>query len=346
MEGMSKHFFYRNVRARGELELFLLSAASSLLLVRLFLQLSGFPQLGGDGLHIAHMLWGGILMAAAIIICLSFLGIRVQRLGAIIGGAGFGIFIDELGKFITADNNYFYQPAIGLIYAVFIILYLVVNFVSRNRPLSSREYQLNALSQLKEAVVRDMDIREAAEVRRLLDKADQHDPLTQHLRRMLEGIKPVPVKPTRLGRYSVAIGRQYESFWRQRQSNTLVRTFFVGEVFLFVASVVWIIYRNLDNVFDLFAGRLPFSKELVIGQLLSSLVAAAFTIWGALLLKNSRLRAYEQFRRATLINIFLTQFFMFTRIEFAALPGFFFNLTLLGLISYAIRQERRLRTTA
>jgi hypothetical protein len=58
------------------------------------------------------------------------------------------------------------------------------------------------------------------------------------------------------------------------------------------------------------------------------------------------MRAYEQFRRATLVNIFLTQFFAFARVEFNALPGFLFNLILLGLIGYAIRQEQQLASKA
>src|SRR5687767_1548428 len=125
---MSRGIFYRNVRARDQLEIFLLSAASSLLLVRFYLHVAGYPQIGGGGLHIAHMLWGGALMLVALTITLSFLGARAQWIVAVVGGAGFGVFIDELGKFITHDNNYFYQPAVGLIYAIFIVLYLTFNF--------------------------------------------------------------------------------------------------------------------------------------------------------------------------------------------------------------------------
>src|SRR5688572_1651815 len=93
--------FQRNYRANDQLELFLVSAVTSLLAVRAYLHLSGYPQIGSGGLHIAHMLWGGFLMAAAIAMALTYLGRRIERISAVVGGIGFGIFIDELGKFIT-----------------------------------------------------------------------------------------------------------------------------------------------------------------------------------------------------------------------------------------------------
>ena len=138
----------------GELlERFLVSGIVSVLVIRWALALTGYPKLGGGGLHIAHMLWGGLLMLTAITLSLAFLGARVQRLSALLGGVGFGVFIDELGKFLTRDNNYFFRPTVGLIYAIFIILYLLFNSLSRVTRLTRREYELNALAQLEEAVL-------------------------------------------------------------------------------------------------------------------------------------------------------------------------------------------------
>src|SRR5690348_13503679 len=76
-------------------EIFFVSGVVSLLLTRFYLVLTGFPQLGAaeSGLHIAHLLWGGLLMLVALVLLLAFLGRSMQRTAALLGGIGFGLLL-------------------------------------------------------------------------------------------------------------------------------------------------------------------------------------------------------------------------------------------------------------
>jgi uncharacterized membrane protein YczE len=142
----------------GELqEMFLIAAVGTILVIRTQLWLTNYPQLGGGGLHIAHLLYGGIFMVLAIGLLVTFLGRSPRFPAAIVGGVGFGFFIDELGKFITSDNNYFFQPAAALIYLIFIGLFLVSRALQRRRGLSPREKLSNAIDFIGEAARHDFD---------------------------------------------------------------------------------------------------------------------------------------------------------------------------------------------
>jgi hypothetical protein len=343
---MKNHFFYRNSQARDQLEIFLLSAIGSVLVIRFFLHITGYPQLGGGPLHIAHILYGGVFMAAALVVSLAFIGVRVQRLAALLGGIGFGFFIDELGKFVTSDNNYFFRPAVGIMYAIFVILYLTFNFLSRTQKLSSREYQLNALLHLEEAILHDMDATEKERAHHLLLQADHRSPITRHLQDLVTNVQLVPPdEPRNITKALNWLDRKYTDFWEMRGSNRLVRFFFVFESLLFVLVVSWGIFNNIDDITHLLeTGTASYDFWLFMGQIISSIVAAGFAVVGAVLLARSRMSAFEQFRRAALINLYLTEFFIFSRVEFAALPGFIFNLGVLLFVTYIIHQERRVRT--
>src|SRR2546427_6027103 len=154
---LTRPFFIRNLDAGKLLESFLVSAVAAFLGVRFFLGVTAYPRLGGGGLHIAHMLWGGTLMVAAVLLLLSNLGQRIRRAAAVVAGLGFGLFIDELGKFITSDNNYFYRPAIALIYVVFVLLFLWWRSLERHRVWDEQTYLANALMLLQDAALHDLD---------------------------------------------------------------------------------------------------------------------------------------------------------------------------------------------
>ncbi len=339
---MSK-FLYRNVRGRDLLDSFLISAISSLLLLRFYLYLTGYPQLGGGPLHIAHMLYGGVLMMIALVVSFIFMGIRSRQISAIVGGVGFGIFIDELGKFITEDNNYFFRPAVGIIYAVFVLLYLLFSLLTRTQHLSSREYQINALAELEEAVAQDLDSSERAHIYRLLDASKKDSAMTRHLREFVDTMRiTADVKPSRVRLLIRKVDDIYMRFWQKRGSNILVRLVFIAQATVLVAAVMFTVYNNIDDITAVLSGSLTYGRELIVAQVMASIVAGGFVLYGLSKLTSSRYDAFEQFRRATLINIYMIQLFIFVRIQFQALPGFVASVVLLILIMFVLRQERRL----
>lgn len=343
---MSRLPLYRNVKARNQFDLFFVSAITSLLSVRLYLELADYPQVGGDTLHIAHMLPGGLLMMLALLINFTLLGNRTRQISAVIGGVGFGVFIDELGKFITKDNNYFFEPAIGIIYALFVVLYLVFNFITKDKALTSREYQLNALAQLEEAVALDMDKGEREEVYRLLDKADQRSKVTKELRRLVDSVDVASEEHhRRFHKLSRSLDEWYARFWRQKRSHAYVQILFALQAVAIFGTLVFTNYTNINDVSLLFDDQVTYGEELIIGQLLSSGASIVLLIYGLIQLPSSRLMAFEQFRRATLINIYLTQFFAFSRIQFEALYGFAASLIILILLGFIIREEYRLQNS-
>jgi hypothetical protein len=142
---MVRHFQFRRtfglVRREGAdryLFLVLLSFVLSVSLTRFFLSLTGYPQIGGGELHIAHALWGGLFLFIAAILPLILSNRSVYASSAIIAGIGVGLFIDEVGKFITQSNNYFYPAAAPIVYTFFILTALL--FLRYTRPANREDH--------------------------------------------------------------------------------------------------------------------------------------------------------------------------------------------------------------
>jgi uncharacterized membrane protein (UPF0136 family) len=125
-------------RDHAERYLLLMIAAFALTVAgtRWFLALTGYPKVGGGGLHVAHMLWGGLLLVVAALLPLLFVGRRMLLLSALLAGVGAGLFIDEVGKFITESNDYFFAPAAPLIYGALLLL-VGLWLVARRAPADS-----------------------------------------------------------------------------------------------------------------------------------------------------------------------------------------------------------------
>jgi hypothetical protein len=160
----------RPVRREGAeqyLLLTLVAFAATVMATRVYLQLTGFPRIGGGELHIAHALFGGLFLIVAAVLPIVLSGRRVYRLAAVLGGIGIGLFIDEVGKFITTQNDYFYPAAAPLIYATFLIVVLVYLRVRRQMRPDPRSLLLTSLQLLEESVDSDLqdDERDALSYR-------------------------------------------------------------------------------------------------------------------------------------------------------------------------------------
>lgn len=160
----------RRQGAEGLLLLTLLSFALSVSLTRLFLELTGYPQLGGGGLHIAHVLWGGLLLFVAALIPLILANRWALSLSAILAGVGVGLFIDEVGKFITSTNDYFYPTAAPIIYAFFLLTVLVYLNVRKQRLMNPRAEFYTILDGLEEIIDRDLSKEEREQLITRLDQ--------------------------------------------------------------------------------------------------------------------------------------------------------------------------------
>ncbi len=124
----------------------LIAFGATVLAVRVFLELTGYPRLGNSTLHIAHLLYGGIVLTAACLLMLIYGSPTAHRIGSVLTGIGLGLFFDEVGKFITSNNDYFYKPAAPIIYIVFLVITLVVFLLRRREQhASDQELMVDAL---------------------------------------------------------------------------------------------------------------------------------------------------------------------------------------------------------
>ena len=134
-------------------------------------------------------------------------------LGAIVGGLGFGLLVDEVGKFLTSDNNYFFQPAPALIYAIIISVFLGARFVARNEPLAPREYLSSALEIAKKIAAGDFDERDRRRALAYLESAGESQTATD-LRRLVEHA-PITSSASPLDRWQDAATRRIVALRRR-----------------------------------------------------------------------------------------------------------------------------------
>jgi hypothetical protein len=142
----------------------LVSSIATVILVRFFLYLTGYPQIGSGTLHIAHVLWGGLILYIAAILPLIYLNPKLHMIGAILSGVGIGLFIDEVGKFITRQYDYFYPAAAPIIYIFFLLVVILVIMIQRPEEVDGRVELVRTLEIVREQLFRPLDVEERTHI--------------------------------------------------------------------------------------------------------------------------------------------------------------------------------------
>jgi hypothetical protein len=326
----------RGAHASEYVQTFLVVGVVTLLLTRLFLQLTGFPKIGGDSeLHIAHVLIGGGLMTATLVLLFTFLGNAVKSFASVLGGIGFGLFIDELGKFITSNNNYFFQPTVALIYIVFIALFLWFRAIER-RSLSSVELVANAGNILENSLVNGAHREDVARALEYLERSGVHGDLPEAIRLALSS------SGTRRSASPVAwiaehAWRLYDWLTELPAFRTLAPAVFVlhgviGVVFALAAGYTSIIGTAVTSMPEV-------DRQVAVAGDVAALVALGLAVTGATVFRHSRLEAYRWFERGVLVALFFCQLSLFWLAELAATSMLVLDLILLGAVRFLIRQQ-------
>ncbi|MDD5556593.1 MAG: hypothetical protein PHN82_04990 [bacterium] len=332
--------FFRNIDFDDLLERFFVAAVLAILGIRFFLHLTGYPQLGGRGLHIAHMLWGGLMMLAAIVLLLVTLDRGTRRFAALLGGLGFGTFIDELGKFITSDNDYFFKPTVALIYIIFISLFLAFRALRRYGGFSREEFLVNGIEILKEAAAGRMTADDRERALRFLRLADPSSPITAAAAACLVRLRAAPPEePGLAARLKASVRALYARLARRPWFARAVTACFVVEAAagaaMLLAFVAWV--RDGRT-----AALLPSPSATEGMSLAASALSAVFIVLGVVRLRRSRLAAYEMFKKALLVSIFFSRVFAFYEHQFQAFYGLVADILLLLAINYLIAEEKEM----
>ena len=303
-------------------------AVATVVLTRGFLAATGYPQVGGSKLHIAHVLWGGLLLLTALIATLAFLNPATKPLAAILGGVGFGLFIDEVGKFVTKDVDYFYRPAIAIIYVSFVVLWLVIRSLS-GRGFRPVEATLIGLESLQRAAVGTLTDERRAQVLLVLRTAEPADALSDSVRSLLEQTAAVEVDdPPLTHRVSNTLAAVWDRMTRHRLFRGGVLAVILVGAFVSVVEIAWLLRNG--------TGGLTFSEK---GFVVTTVAANVLLVIGLVRLSDSTLDALHWYDRAVLLEITVSQVFLYGSEQLAATLNLVVLLVLWALIRWAIHFE-------
>ena len=328
----------RSATGPSATEAFILIAIATIVITRLYLQLTGYPQVGGGNLHIAHALYGGALMMLALLIGWMTLGFGARILAVVLGGIGFGLFLDEVGKFVTKDNDYFYGPAAEIMYILVVVILVGARIVRDFKPLTPQECLASAAAIAADGVARGLADHRRQIAFELVEQARVGGADLGDVHSVRALLTAADHAPDRLYRLQQWVPRLIPDFFRSPRWVPVVGWLMVAGALaglLFGALGIALggyLYEHGDITLRLDGGSpaaviLLISAALTFGMALPAMMALRRTdsVWPLRWLRN-----------ASLIFTFLNALVDFATEGFGALVNMSIGLFTLAILSYQL----------
>jgi len=292
-----------------------LAGIATVLITRAYLAATGYPRIGGGGIHIGHVVWGGLLMIAALTVVLVWAGDRARVWTALLGGVGIGLFVDEVGKYLTTTNDYFYRPAAAIIYLVFAAMLVVASLLGRDAPTDATDAgEADSAERLAAAthiaatgLVSGLTSTERDQAARLLDGCPEQD--RNAVLRLLEQAQIR--EPSRLTQLAARIRHALEWLaglrWTEAVVYALLLLSRVIVATLFIAQAATGEPHSTD------------SGAITASAVTRGIAALLVIVAVVLRLKGRRLASYRLARTAILIDLLITEIFNFHDSQFGAI---------------------------
>ncbi|MCK0091893.1 hypothetical protein MWU77_13990 [Rhodococcus sp. F64268] len=347
--GNAKRHVLRTAYGSTYAEAFLVIAIITILVTRLYLELTGYPQVGGETLHIAHALYGGAAMMTALLIGWLFLGFGPRLLAIVVGGIGFGLFLDEIGKFVTKDNDYFYGPSAEIMYVLIVVVLVANRLVRITRAPTAQEYLANAAAIAADGLAGGIPPhrREAAAL--MLDQAQTLGADTHTIEGVRAVLDAAEHRDDRLEAGQRLAARMIPTLFRSPRWVPVVGWLMVLAAAAGVAlGIVQIVTRGVhlgtaDTRIDIdsmsiTSGILFASATITLTMALPAMIAVH---------RNDSLRGLRALRTAALIFTALNALAEFATSGFGALPNLAVGLFSMAVLSHhiTVRTEQLTDTT-
>ncbi|HEX8924008.1 MAG TPA: hypothetical protein VF828_04725 [Patescibacteria group bacterium] len=311
----------------------------SLLGTRLFLTLAGNPAIIFREWHIAHVLWGGLFMAIGAIIMMAFHGDRARRLGIVYSGLGWGLFIDEIGKYLTVNNDYHFPLAIIFIYISFVVIFLVYRRLSTLAPKDPRTLLYQAINQIEEIAENDLEVKEK---KALLAKLDivikrgslENKKIAAELRKMIVNIEPIADKREKwnIRAWRILRASFYNLFLKRRWVVNLLAVVAVAYIISSVVDIIYVLPRFRNNeLLTIFYEDINLATKtdvtmFYLKNIFDLAASALFVVGIYFVMRKKRIKGINFFQYGLLINIFLASLFKFYFEQFSGVFGLGFSI--------------------